>query len=335
MKRNSLIDIIKGFCIMFIILDHYTNWGNLRDYLLFPYWITMAVPVLMLISGYLYAQSFIKHNISSLSVAYHPAFIIRHWLRFLVPFFIVYCAELIISSLSNDFSAVIRKWICDLPLGGWGPGAYYTPIMLQFVLFFPIIYFLIRKYDSIGLILCALFNILFEFIQWAIQMNGILYKTLLFRYVLLIAFGCYFSIGKKKLSRSISIGMILIGGVYIFAYNYLDYQPIILSKWTGTNFVSVLFVIPIFAALIQNVKIKETHNHLLELIGRASYNIYLVQMVYFNYIANKLYAHFDIIPISNIINLCICVSLGILFYFLERKLIRYNLIDTIFSNRRN
>ena len=145
MKRNHIIDILKGICIIFIILDHYTNWGHeLRLLLLFPYWITMAVPILMIISGYVYSLSFKHHSINTFKDAYHYKFVISKCIRYIIPFLIAYLLELAISAYDNGLQNIIVPWINGLFTGGWGPGSYYYPIMLQFVFIFPIIYFIIQ-----------------------------------------------------------------------------------------------------------------------------------------------------------------------------------------------
>ena len=55
----------------------------------------------------------------------------------------------------------------------------------------------------------------------------------------------------------------------------------------------------------------------LELLGKASYNIFLVQMFYYCYVANVVYSVIHNRMLQLIINICICVLGGIIFYVIE------------------
>lgn len=60
-KRDIAIDYLKTICMILIIITHY-SWTMLdRERYLFPYWIDLAVPVLMIITGSNYYQS-IENN---------------------------------------------------------------------------------------------------------------------------------------------------------------------------------------------------------------------------------------------------------------------------------
>jgi fucose 4-O-acetylase-like acetyltransferase len=50
--RNSMIDILKGIGMVLVIITHY-NWSNSEKLnYLFPFWVSPAVPVFIIISGY-------------------------------------------------------------------------------------------------------------------------------------------------------------------------------------------------------------------------------------------------------------------------------------------
>ena len=87
---NYFIDVLKGICILIVIITHY-NWdkGERLKYL-FPFWVEMAVPVFMIISGYVSSKSFEKKQINKLAQAYEPFLILSKILRYTIPFIIVY-----------------------------------------------------------------------------------------------------------------------------------------------------------------------------------------------------------------------------------------------------
>lgn len=69
-ERYNLLDIIKGIMILFIIITHFqfVYPDDYKKYGFF-FWIDMAVPVFMVITGYLYALQYEKKNIESFEQA--------------------------------------------------------------------------------------------------------------------------------------------------------------------------------------------------------------------------------------------------------------------------
>lgn len=69
-NRYHSIDFLKVICILFIIVTHYTWEDSERLKYLFPFWINMAVPTFMIISGFVYTRSFLKKDINTSEKAY-------------------------------------------------------------------------------------------------------------------------------------------------------------------------------------------------------------------------------------------------------------------------
>ena len=106
--------------------------------------------------------------------------------------FIVFVIETIAFKVDKVgiFSAFLR--------GGFGPGSYYYPIMIQFIFYFPVIYAIVRRYNFSGVIICGLINFIYEILKYAYEMNAGCYRLLLFSYTLLIAYGCYLALYDYK-----------------------------------------------------------------------------------------------------------------------------------------
>lgn len=93
-RRSNLLDIIKGLMIIFIIITHfrfvypddYQKYG-------FFFWIDMAVPIFMVITGYLYAMQFEKKGIDTIEKAWLKEIILPKILRFVIPFGIAFLVE--------------------------------------------------------------------------------------------------------------------------------------------------------------------------------------------------------------------------------------------------
>ena len=112
-KRSNLLDIIKGLMIIFIIVTHF-HFRYPEDYQRFGFffWIDMAVPVFMIITGYLTAISFDKKKISSVKEALSLEIVIPKLLRFCIPFIIVYLAEvLLFPENRSSFEQVLSTFL--------------------------------------------------------------------------------------------------------------------------------------------------------------------------------------------------------------------------------
>ena len=143
-ERNHTIDVLKGVCIIFVIITHFNFSNSQRLELLFPFWIDMAVPIFMFVSGYLWTLSYNKHKLNNLKSCYNVKHIAKKVSRFIIPFIIAFLIEETAFSIYNK-SFNIKDFILDFICGGLGPGSYYTPLMIQLILLFPLIYIILRN----------------------------------------------------------------------------------------------------------------------------------------------------------------------------------------------
>lgn len=68
-ERNQFLDITKDIAIICVIITHFCISEYLRKKLLFGFTVDMAVPLFVLISGYVSAASFERRNIISVESA--------------------------------------------------------------------------------------------------------------------------------------------------------------------------------------------------------------------------------------------------------------------------
>lgn len=273
----------------------------------------MAVPFFMIISGFVYANSYVKHNIETFENAYEVKSILNKVIRYTFPFIIVFGVQETILYIDGSAELNILQMVYSFFRGGFGPGSYYYPVMMQFIFYFPILFFIIKKYDFKGLVICGFINFIYEIFKSVYGMNEECYRFLLFRYTLVIAFGCYLAIGNFKKHIKLSVLSMLIGIIYIVLFRYLGLKPLITNYWTKTCFWACLYMIPLSGYII-NSKIK---NRIIELLGRASYNIFLVQMIYYNSAAWVLYSIVDNRILQLLLNIIVCIFAGIIFYYIE------------------
>ena len=319
-ERVSTFDVLKGLCILMVIFTHYqwTAAQNLRY--LFPFWLDMAIPLCILMSGYLFSKSYQRRIADST----HPGFrliegSVEWGIRFTIPYIVACAAELAFMVALEDYETGTSL---SLPMtfltGGVGPGSYYYPILLQLAFFAPFVFVLIRKFGGTGLLICCAVNVFFELLKWKVGMSSWIYRIHAVRYMMLFAFGFYFAQG-GRLSRAQSICMVVIGLISVYMNSYKNITLFFITYWRTTSFITTLHIIPLFYWLLD----KPLKCGILERIGRASYNIYLVQMIYYQYRSGWLYSIITQPICQLVFNLVICVCVGLLFYAVETPITRY------------
>lgn len=312
-QRQNLIDNIKAICIIFVIITHFSWAGSERIKYFFCFWINQAVPIFMIISGYLYSLSYQKNAVKTFEDAYRHDIIINRVIRYSLPFLLIFMFEMMVNNIP------VLKFLPRFFSGGMGPGSYYYPILIQLIFIFPIIYFIIKKYDFKGLLSLLLFNILYEVLKGTLFIGPELYRICIFRYLVIIAFGCYIAIGVSELKKWVLVTVFIIGTTWLYGVYCLGWKPIINNLWITTGFMAAFYICPIMWTVLR-LKLFNFHSYILGLIGESSYNIYLVQMVFFVFYAKNIYR---LVPERFYAYLCcafICVFVGLIFHFFEKKI---------------
>lgn len=293
--------------------------------MLFLFWIDMAVPMFMIVSGYVNALSFARKGFASFEDCYSLNSVVSKFLRLTIPFVFAVLLE-IIADCAIFGNVSIKESLVMFFVGGKGPGSYYYPVMVQFVFLFPCVCIGIKRTGTKGLLVCFFINAVYELLQRMYGMNEDLYRLLVLRYLFVISFGAYlFFLGQKRIRTKWGIACFAAGAAFILITQYTRYEPHIIRYWTGTSFLACLYVLPISYILLR--KDRKAKCALLELLGRASFSVFLTQMVWFNYAAGFMYEHIGSIFIRLSINFIVCSVFGVLFYFIEnpftKKVMRF------------
>lgn len=127
------------------------------------------------------------------------------------------------------------------------------------------------------------------------------------------------AIGKAELKRSFLLGCFVIGIVWQTCLNYLQLNPIFMNNsWARVNYLSCLFITPIMYMIIRKFSNLKVKCSVLKKLGKASYNIYLVQMVFYGCGGARLVYHFVNSSILRlVICLVVCLGTGFVFYKIE------------------
>lgn len=332
-KHYRHIDVLKGIFILVVIFEH-ANWPlSFWQKSGMPFWDRMAIPCFMTISGFLYTRSIQNKTIDEY---YSIKNIARKFKRYLLPYTFVFLMEVLLWSIlaipsiqtmitesfnySFDYDPGTKLSLSNLIhlylFGGEGPGNYYTPVLMQLIIIFPFLYFFIGQYRYKGLLASAFFCFLSELWQYLFHVPKTTYRVLILRHIMTICFGIYLALGYYKKNKALNFLSISTGIAYIIAHSYYRWTPVFFNNsWADVNFVACLYFCPIIAFLLSK---ENLHFKPLEQVGKASYHIYLTQMVYYNFAKRDLMIRFFRSPyLWCFFSMLICMIAGLCFYQLE------------------
>lgn len=198
-------------------------------------------------------------------------------------------------------------------------------------------YLLYIKNRKWTLILGFIFNIIIELIYNALQIDEYLYSSSIFRFTFLIILGFYLFekmfaknagggtyTGKRTEKIIFIIGNIL-SIIYLIYCNFGSI-PYFIDTWKRQMVFSNFYQITLVFILIKLIPNKF---YKFNILGKASYHIFLTQMVWFS--VNP-FNKYNII-IKLIVNILVCVFAGICFYKFDNK--TQKLITEKLKNRNN
>ena len=327
-ERLEILDVLKGIAIIMVVITHCAWTEQQRKQYYFPFWIDMAVPIFMLITGYLYSRSFYKRK-----KILDKKWIERTIIRYTVPFLGVFISECVGYSFfkyvgipeAQSFN-VKNAVIALIKYGGYGPGSYYYACLLQIVFFFPLIYWIINRMKEKGLLICFLVNFSYEIIKTLVCMSPDIYRMIALRYWFALALGAYLFVtyqNGRQLSNMFYLGNAGIGLLFLLISNqYIgNWSPKILNQWTNTSLIAIMFILPVVGGAIRGKK-KIKKLGILNKIGKVSYDIFLVQMAYYNFGANViLYGVFHNTFIVCLINVLTCIIVGSIYARFEGMIV--------------
>jgi len=162
------IDILKGFMIMLVIIDHAiptsvrADWGH-------SLWERISIPVFLIIMGFNAANSFKKKDVPLSSFKKFSRYCWQKFKRYIIPFAFLYLLSTIYgliryggfeSLLQNQFDAHwFRENLWDLILPFYGPGNWFIPVLFSSVLVMPFLYYGYQKNPRTFLFLSVLWEV--------------------------------------------------------------------------------------------------------------------------------------------------------------------------------
>lgn len=323
MQRIKIIDYIKALFIIFVVVTHTEVIPG--DSIVQLFITAQVVPGFMLLSGYTYALSSQKKTLRQMC---NTRKMMKGICRYLVPAIIAYLIYLVGWYIRGDYRLTIWDMVYRFVMGLYGPGGYYCGIMLQFVLLAPVLFFIVRKYNQFGVLIIGVINFLFEIIVRIWNMHEVVYRVLIFKYLLVIAMGMYLCLNTmKKWHKKYLVLCWLIGVAYLILPYCTSYQYHLFTLWSETSMMDTFFIFPMMCvALLKFDKLEGANGiaKVIECIGKASYHIMYVQLIYFVGVKDALYTMIDLQKMGSLFEVvfALAVSLvgGVIFHKLDTKI---------------
>ena len=318
------IDVAKGLAIISVILLHSLELG-FRQSAYAAFHIGQAVPLFMIMMGLNLGLASAGRQLH-FSGLYTRLYFERRVDRLLVPLLLVYVASFLAGVLwlwikdQNKIDFNCYSLIGLLPVSG--PGNYFVTLVLQSILLLPLIGYFFQRRPVPTVIFLVVAEVLFLLLGNTISLfdqNNYLYSSALPRYFSAIALGLILSrLVTRPLKAAILVPALLLAGAsaaYLFEVVYQGVQvPGIRADWDAQNLLAfgyAAFVLLLLFKVLPRHSNKKVLKFLAEL-GKASYHIFLVQVVYFGLV---------VLPQDQVLlNLACCLLLGYLFYKYDEPL---------------
>ncbi len=324
-KHMDLIDLLKGFAILSVIYLHSGFSDKVSKAVLAPFLFSLAVPIFMIVSGFTYSVSLskISDNKWVLKSYYSFSNLYKKLIRILPCYLIVFAAELILDPPKIDSFKSVAKIFYYMFTGGYVfPGSYYIPVLIQLILIFSLLKILYDKLKAASFIPVAVFQLIYEILIYYTSFPKQLSRLLIVRYLVLILGGIFifdkYKNEKQIKNKWIYILSAILGAGYIIAIGYFDFTPkVLFTDWASTAMPTALYLVPAIMLVLFKFGEKEV-KPIFTILGKASYHIYLIQMIYFGIAVKSIGLSKPLI--NFVIGTAFSVSLGLIMYFTENKI---------------
>lgn len=324
MRYLHQVDYIKCFATISVIVLHSVPLGILATtFAVFHIW--QAVPIFIIAMGF-------NISLSKKAPMYSIDYFRDRYKRIIKPFLLIFFISLGFGfSLYRDEFYIGWMNIIGL-MPKTGPGNYYITILLQFILFAPVIYWAFKRKPELTVVSLFLLDILFQLFAMNVELfkaNQYLYSGSIFRYLSALVIGMWLAKDfgvKSKRNRWIIVGSVF-STIYLLTghfYSVFSFH----EGWTTQNVFSFFYpalLVMIGLNFFPNMA-ESNFAKICSLIGRSSYHIFLVQMIYFGLVPvnsfalelSKVYNYYAVGGVLVVFNVVFCSAIGLLFYKVDK-----------------
>ena len=134
---------------------------------LFLLTINSAVPIFMILSGYVYSHGAYT---KTLKEQYCFSILKKRFIRFTVPMLITYVLYIVLRYIIGGLT--LNEIFRSFALGQYGAGAYYYHLMIEFIIIAPLFCTLITRLGANGVVLLGLVNFMYEILSSAYNLHS-------------------------------------------------------------------------------------------------------------------------------------------------------------------
>jgi peptidoglycan/LPS O-acetylase OafA/YrhL len=333
------IDILKGLAIISVILMHTYSEKLLTAYGA-PFYLFQAVPVFLLLAAFNNAQSLSLLKMRTLAQCYDIAIILRRMKRLMVSYTVIWIIQLVlvfwvlasmidlkVQNPNHFFYSGIDTVIFNFLCGANGPGNYFIPLIVQFIILVPLFYYLALRSPNQMLVIAFVLDLVMEYLSVLSAMPSWLYGVMVTRYVFMAGLGVWLVFQERVLTPWIVIGAVA-SAAYIAAVSYFQFQFWIFSLdpafYHAFAFFWTLLIVVLGFQYLPSAPSSFVVRAVSEL-GKASWHIFLVQMTWFFFLGfayPPLDQSIGAAVILALMYLVPCLSIGYGFYRLQNYIMK-------------
>lgn len=314
--------MLKGLAIFGVMAQHafspqvlHDGWDTL--------WIGQAVPVFFVIMGLNAAPSIARRLPAPLTQLYNRRYWTGRFERLVAPILWIWPVALVLGLLLGVAHIGPLIVVGVLPLAN-SPGNYFITIMLEFAVLFPAVYWCFARWPVITTVVVAIADVGFELLAVHVHAlgasgpaHGYIYSAAIPKYGLAIMAGVWLSRLRLTQERLAVLTVLAAGSL---AYLVVLHQRpggfswLVDSFSESTNFLSVFWAVWLTVVGMRLLQPRSPGGlyRFLERIGRASYHVFLVQIVWFGIVANRSW------PLA-IVGMVLCALIGHAFFQLMEQ----------------
>jgi peptidoglycan/LPS O-acetylase OafA/YrhL len=316
-RRLDQVDLLKALAVLGVLLQHGVTPGTRVD-IFSSLHADQAVPVFVVLTGLLLSSRIPGARPASWRAADARAYATRRFARLLIPFAATWLAALIVGALIDSIYIGPQTLLGALPIPG--PGNYYVPVVLQLVVLVPLVTWAYRRRPLATLAGCLAVNVVFE-LAWAKlgaiedvlgRASDFAYDATSLRYLFALALGVWLAEGTspdRHRSRWLWLGA-TVAAVYLVLEQTLGARfPLFEPGFERrTNFLVACYPALLVALGLRWLPVSAPRSLRPAVrLGRASYHVFLVQIVWFGAMPEQSLTRFSA-------GLAASVVVGLLFY---------------------